>query len=57
MLDIENSVVPLCGLVPWCIACSVPLGMLGLDARSLPLAFYLYLLPLYWLLRRGNNGK
>ena len=57
MLDIENSVVPLCGLVPWCIACSVPLGMLGLDARSLPLAFYLYLLPLYWLLRRGNSGK
>ena len=52
MLDIENSVVTICGLVPWCIACSVPLGMLGCDARSLIFAAYLYLTPLCWYLSR-----
>ena len=50
MLDIENSVVVLAGLVPWCIACSVPLRMLGCDLRALPFAAYLYLLPLCWQL-------
>ena len=48
MLDIENSVVTLSGLVPWCIACSVPMGMLGIDVRSLPFACFLYLIPLCW---------
>ena len=48
MLDIENSVVTIAGLVPWCIACSVPMQMLGLDARSLPFAAFLYLIPLCW---------
>ena len=58
MLDIENSVVTLSGLVPWCIACSVPLGMLGLDLRSLPFACFLYLIPLCWhfqLRRRARS--
>lgn len=48
MLDIENSVVPLAGMVPWCIASSVPLGMLGCNLSALPLAAYLYLLPICW---------
>ena len=58
MLDIENSVVTLSGLVPWCIACSVPMGMLGLDVRSLPFACFLYLIPLCWhfQLRRRARG-
>ncbi len=58
MLDIENSVVTLAGLVPWCIACSVPLGMLGCDVRSLPFACFLYLVPLCWhfhLKREANR--
>lgn len=50
MLDIENSAILLAGVVPWCIACSVPLGMLNADIRSIPFAFYLWLLPLYWLI-------
>ena len=54
MLDIENSVVTLCGLVPWCIACSVPLRMLGCDVRSLPFAAYLYLVPLCWAIHRRS---
>ena len=48
MLDIENSVVPLAGMVPWCIACSVPLGMLGCGMAALPFSAYLYLLPICW---------
>ncbi len=48
MLDIENSVITLCGLVPWCIACSVPLKMLGCGLAALPFASYLYLIPLSW---------
>jgi len=55
MLDIENSVVTIAGLVPWCIACSVPMKMLGLDVRSLPFACFLYLIPLCWFLR-GRIG-
>ena len=55
MLDIENSVVTIAGLVPWCIACSVPLRMLGCGLRSLPFAFFLYLIPLCWYLR-GRLG-
>ena len=48
MLDIENSVVVLAGLVPWCIACSVPLRMMDLNLSALPFSAYLYLLPLCW---------
>jgi len=48
MLDIENSVITIAGLVPWCIASSVPLNMLGCDVRSLPFAAFLYLIPLCW---------
>lgn len=57
MLDIENSVITLCGLVPWCIACSVPLKMLGCDARSLPFAAYLYLIPIFWYFALRRRAK
>ncbi len=48
MLDIENSVITLAGLVPWCIACGVPLRMMGCGLSALPFAAYLYLIPLCW---------
>jgi len=59
MMDIENSVVTIAGLVPWCIACSVPLRMLGCSLSALPFASYLYLIPLCWhfsLRRRAKKG-
>lgn len=57
MLDIENSVVLTAGIVPWCIASSVPLAMLGVDARAVPVGFYLWLVPLFYLLSgRGRKG-
>ena len=55
MIDMENSVILLAGMVPWCIACSVPLAMLGADIRSIPFSIYLWLVPLWWLLR-GRKG-
>ena len=60
MLDIENSVVPLAGMVPWCIASSVPLGMLGCNISALPFSAYLFLLPICWhftLKFRSKKGR
>lgn len=57
MLDIENSVITLAGMVPWCIACSVPLGMMGCGFGAIPFSFYLYLLPLFWYFRRRHESR
>ena len=48
-MDIANSVVTIAGLVPWSIACSVPLSMLGVGVEALPYACLLYLIPLCYL--------
>lgn len=56
--NIGNSVVNLAGLVPWAIAATVPLAALEVGASVLPLAFYLYVLPLWcWLLERRKARK
>lgn len=44
--DMENSGIMIAGLIPWSIACSVPLAMLGSDLRSIPYAVLLWLTPL-----------
>lgn len=51
-MDIANSGVTLSGLVPWCIACSVPLSTLGVGTEALPYACLLYLIPLCYLFTR-----
>lgn len=51
-MDIANSIVTIAGLVPWSIACSVPLSMLGIGISALPYACYLYLLPICYLLTK-----
>lgn len=48
-MDIENSGILIAGLVPWSIACSIPLAMLGSDHRAIPFAFLLWLIPLCYL--------
>lgn len=51
--DMENSGVMIAGLIPWSIACSVPLAMLGSDLRSIPYAVLLWATPLcYGLTKR-----
>ena len=44
---IGNSVINLAGLVPWAIASSVPLTTMEVGVEALPLAFYLWILPLW----------
>lgn len=51
-LDIANSGVTIAGLIPWSIAISVPLQMLGADNSAIPLAVLLYFIPLCYLLTR-----
>ena len=48
-MDMANSVVTIAGLVPWSIACSVPLSMLGVGVEALPYASLLYLIPICYL--------
>ena len=48
-MDIANSIVVIAGLVPWSIACSVPLSMLNIGISALPYACYLYLIPICYL--------
>lgn len=43
---LQNTVVTISPLIPWNIAVSVSLGILGADARCIPYAAYLYLVPL-----------
>lgn len=56
MLDIENSSILVAGLIPWCIACSVPLAMLDADVRAVPFSFYLWLVPLLFLITRKKEA-
>jgi NhaC family Na+:H+ antiporter len=49
-IDLENTVVVISPLIPWNIAGLVPATILMSDARFIPYAVYLYLLPLIsWL--------
>ncbi|MEG1988623.1 MAG: Na+/H+ antiporter NhaC family protein [Oscillibacter sp.] len=59
-MDISNSGVTIAGLVPWSIALTIPLGMLGADLGAVPYAALLYLIPLCYLFtkplfRPGQN--
>ena len=56
-LDIEDSVVVIAALVPWSIAGSVPLTAAGAPTVSMLAACYLYLLPLWRLIRSFSLKK
>lgn len=52
-IDMSNSVVTIAGLIPWSIACAVPLQMLGADLTAIPYCLLLWLIPVcYGLTRR-----
>lgn len=48
---LEDTVIIIAPLVPWTIAAGVPLAILGADSRSILYACYLYLIPLWLILR------
>lgn len=47
-VDMENSGVVLSPLIPWNIACSIPLAVLGANESALPYAVLLYMIPLIY---------
>lgn len=56
--DVGNTVLNLVGMIPWAIACSVPLTNMGSNFTSIPFAVFLYLVPLCaWLTRNGGKRK
>jgi NhaC family Na+:H+ antiporter len=55
--DIQNSIIILSAVVPWSIACSVPLSFMGVGIGALPYAFYLYLLPIIYGLTKLTKWK
>ena len=57
MLDLENSVILTAGLVPWCIACSVPFSMLDVGPKALFFGFYPILLPLCFCVKQVRERK
>lgn len=48
---LEDTVIIIAPLVPWTIAAGVPLAILGADSRSILYACYLYLIPLWLIVR------
>ncbi len=48
-LGLENSAVLVAPLIPWSIAGTVPLATIGAPLGSLLAAFFLYLVPLFYL--------
>ncbi len=59
MLDLSNTTALNAGLVPWCLAISNPLEILGGSAAAIPLAFFLYFPGLIALIRdiRKHRGR
>ncbi len=54
-IDLENSVVVLAPLIPWSIAGAVPLEAVGAPLSSIPWAVYLWVLPLWQLVKAMRN--
>lgn len=50
-IALEDSAVVVAPLVPWSIAGTVPLASIDAPLSAIAFACFLYLLPLYWLLR------
>lgn len=46
-LHLENTAVVVAALVPWSVACAVPLSAMGAPPSVLPATCYLYFLPLW----------
>ena len=56
-MDIENSGIVIAGLIPWSIACSIPLAMLGAGSGAILYAFLLWLIPICYLFTKKRFYK
>lgn len=51
-IDLENSGIVTAALIPWSIANSIPLAMMGASANATPYAALLYLIPICYLITK-----
>lgn len=51
-ISLEDSVIVIAPLIPWNIACAVPLTNISAPNSSIAFAFFLYLLPLFTFIRK-----
>ena len=54
---LENSVILVAALIPWSIACAVPLSTVEAPLSAAVAAFYLYLLPVWYFFYLRFSGK
>ncbi len=55
-IHLEDTVILTAGLVPWSVAVATPLAMLAVDARAIPWAVFLWLVPLVNLFPKLRAG-
>ena len=48
-IDIENATVLISVMIPWNIACTVPLEMMGVGMKTLAYSYLIFLLPLLYI--------
>ena len=56
-IDIENSGIVTAGLVPWSMACFVPLKMMQVGFGALLHSYYLYLIPVCYIFTKRFTFK
>jgi len=56
-MNISNTTVMIAGLIPWNIACAMPIAMLGVDNSIIPYAVLLYAIPLWHFAKEKLTGK
>ena len=55
--DLEDTVIVITALIPWSIACAVPLAAMEINFSCMIYAFYIYLLPLVGLFTQKLRPK
>ncbi len=57
-LDLENTGIIICALIPWNIAALVPTTTMGVSAAGyIPFAFYLYILPVAYFIHSKCSSR
>ena len=56
-IDMENSVILIACSIPWAIGCAVPLSFFGVGPKAMLYAFFMYLVPIYYLFAKKRWYK
>lgn len=56
-LDLENSLVIIAPMVPWCLSCSVPLKLLDVGVGALRWEFYIFLIPVCYFIGKEIKSR